>query len=89
MAGQGSRYEDPARGGSPASDEREHGDERAEPPGPWSSLAGLLQRIDNAFSRTFTAAAMAEDGTRELALEQLEESDPEATADPDENADDP
>lgn len=35
-------------------------------------LSSLLRRIDDAFSRTFTAMAMAEDGTRDLALEMLE-----------------
>ena len=37
----------------------------------------LLRRFDDAFSRTFTAMAMAEDGTRALALEMLEGPGPD------------
>ncbi len=40
-------------------------------------MRNFLRRFDAAFSRTFTAMAMAEDGTRELALEMLEGPQPD------------
>ena len=45
-------------------------------------VRALFRRFDRAFSRTFTAMAMAEDGTRELALEQLEDEDDPAPGEP-------
>ena len=71
MAGSGSQP-DPTRRGSPA-DGREH--VHPTRPGTGASpspVKAFVRRFDDAFSRTFTAMAMAEDGTRELALEMLE-----------------
>jgi hypothetical protein len=68
LAGSGS-HSDPARRGSPAEDGRES--VRAGRPDTGAS-GNLLRRFDDAFTRTFTAMAMAEDGTRALALEMLE-----------------
>ena len=71
MAGSGSQP-DPTRRGSPA-DGREHVHPTRPGSGtPSSPVTAFLRRFDDAFSRTFTAMAMAEDGTRELALELLE-----------------
>ncbi len=75
LTGSGSNS-DPTRRGSPA-DGREH--VHPTRPGirtPANPVTAFLRRFDAAFSRTFTAMAMAEDGTRELALEMLDvESD--------------
>ncbi|MFW5951003.1 MAG: hypothetical protein ACOCVZ_02670 [Gemmatimonadota bacterium] len=46
-----------------------------QPPGAGARLVAFLKRFDAAFTRTFMAMAMAEDGGRDgraLALEQLE-----------------
>lgn len=95
MAGQGSRDQDPARRGSPASDEQAStAPERPGTRGPWRHIVRLVQRFDDAVSRTFMAMAMAEDGTRDLALEQLEgdssdrRRDGDADPDPDATSDD-
>ena len=82
LAGNGSQDRGPERRGSPASDAREP--VRPDPPGTGGSLdhlRELFRRFDRAFSRTFTAMAMAEDGTRELALEQLEDENDEPPTD--------
>ena len=83
LAGNGSQDRGPERRGSPASDAREP--VRPDPPGTGGSLdhlRELFRRFDRAFSRTFTAMAMAEDGTRDLALEELEEDDEPAGDEP-------
>ena len=84
LAGHGSQDHGPARGGSPAAGSEgldSHRPDRGTPHRPdddshhrtaAGGVLGFLLRFDNAFSRTFRAMAMAEDGTRELALEQLE-----------------
>ena len=88
MAGSGSQP-DPTRRGSPA-DGREHVHPTRPGTGASTSpVTAFLRRFDDAFSRTFTAMAMAEDGTRELALEMIEgtprddEAAPSSERDPD------
>ncbi len=81
LAGSGSQP-DPTRRGSPA-DGREHVHQTR--PGTGASaglITGFLRRIDDLISRTFTAAAMAEDGTEEMALEMLEGRPAEPSEDP-------